>query len=194
MTKTEYLKCKFSSVSREAGMEVGLGSQVIPKKGSFKYLGSVIQGDGEIGEDVSHRIGVGWMKWRLAFGVLCDRKVPQELKGKFYRPVIRSAMLYGSKCWPAKHSRIQKMKNVEIRMLRWMSGHTRLDKIRNEDIRVKVSVSPTEDKMRESRLRWFEHVQRRSLDAPVMRCERLALTGIRRGRGRPKKYRGEVIR
>ncbi|XP_070054175.1 uncharacterized protein [Nicotiana tomentosiformis] len=61
-TKKEYLECKFSVGSREAGMDVRLGSQVIPKKGSFKYLGSVIQGDGDIDEDVAYRIGVGWMK------------------------------------------------------------------------------------------------------------------------------------
>ncbi|XP_070045741.1 uncharacterized protein [Nicotiana tomentosiformis] len=31
-TKTEYLECKFSAESREAGMDVRLGSQVIPKR------------------------------------------------------------------------------------------------------------------------------------------------------------------
>ncbi|PHT29625.1 hypothetical protein CQW23_30783 [Capsicum baccatum] len=48
--------------------------------------------------------------------------------------------------------------------------------------------------MREVRLSWFGHVKRRDMDAPVRRCERLALDGFRRGRGRPKKYWGEVIR
>ncbi|KAF3659264.1 putative ethylene-responsive transcription factor-like [Capsicum annuum] len=37
-------------------------------------------------------------------------------------------------------------------------------------------------------------IKRRGMDAPVRRCERLALDGFRRGRGRPKKYWGEVIR
>ncbi|PHT94198.1 hypothetical protein T459_02080 [Capsicum annuum] len=41
--------------------------------------------------------------------------------------------------------------------------------------------------MREARLRWFGHVKRRGMDAPVRRCERLALDGFRRGKGRPKK-------
>ncbi|XP_070032941.1 uncharacterized protein [Nicotiana tomentosiformis] len=58
-TKTEYLECKFRAESREVGVDVMLESQVIPKRSSFKYLGSVIQGDGEIDEDVVHRIGVG---------------------------------------------------------------------------------------------------------------------------------------
>ncbi|KAK4372544.1 hypothetical protein RND71_007928 [Anisodus tanguticus] len=164
------------------------------KKGSFKYLGSIIQGNGEIDDDVTHRIGPGWMKWRLASGVLCDKKVPPKLKGKFYRVVVKPTMLYGVECWPVKTSHIQKIKVAEMRMLRWMCGHTRRDRIRNDDIREKVGVALVDDKMREARLRWFRHVQRRDTDAPVRRCERLAMDGFRRGRGRPKKYRGKVIR
>ncbi|PHU01504.1 hypothetical protein BC332_31291 [Capsicum chinense] len=78
-----------------------------------------------------------------------------------------------------------------MRMLRWMCGLTRGDRVRNETIREKVGVTPVENKMREVRLRWFGHVMRRGMDAPVRRCERLALDGFRRGRGRPKKYWGE---
>ncbi|KAF3645208.1 hypothetical protein FXO38_19763 [Capsicum annuum] len=66
--------------------------------------------------------------------------------------------------------------------------------VRNETIREKVGVTPVECKMREARLIWFGHVKRRGMDAPVRRCERLTLDGFRRGRGRPKKYWGEVIR
>lgn len=29
-----------------------------------------------------------WVKWRLAFGVLCDKNVSSRLKGKFYRVVV----------------------------------------------------------------------------------------------------------
>nr|XP_009778447.1 PREDICTED: uncharacterized protein LOC104227812 [Nicotiana sylvestris] len=61
-SKTEYLEYKFSAESRDIGGDVRLGSQVIPKRDSFKYPGSMIQGDGEIDEDVTHRIGDRWMK------------------------------------------------------------------------------------------------------------------------------------
>ncbi|OIT40319.1 exocyst complex component sec6 [Nicotiana attenuata] len=163
--KTEYLECKFSAEPSE--------------------------GDGEIDGDVTHRIGAGWWKWRLASGVLCDKKVPQKLKGKFYRVVVRPAMLYGAECWPVKNSHVQRMKVAEMRMLRWMCGLTRLDKIRNEVIREKVGVALVEEKMREARLRWYGHVRRRSPDAPVRSCEQLAVVGASRGRGRPKRYWGE---
>lgn len=35
------------------------------------------------------------MKWRLAFGVLCNKKIPLKLKGKFYRMIVRPSLLYG---------------------------------------------------------------------------------------------------
>ncbi|XP_070030106.1 uncharacterized protein [Nicotiana sylvestris] len=94
-TKTKYLKCKFSDGTHDADVEVKLDDQVISKRASFKYLGSIIQANREIDEDVAHRIRAGWMKWRLASGILCDRNVPLRLKDKFYRVVVRPAMLYG---------------------------------------------------------------------------------------------------
>ncbi|XP_070056765.1 uncharacterized protein [Nicotiana tomentosiformis] len=78
--KTEYLECKFSAKPMEMGVDVRLGSQVVPSIGIFKYLGLVIQEGEEIDEDVTHRIGVGWMKWRLTSRILCDKRVPPILK------------------------------------------------------------------------------------------------------------------
>ena len=98
----------------------------------------MLQKDGDIDEDVSHRIKVGWLKWRQASGVLCDKRVPQKLKGKFYRTVIRPGMLYGAECWPTKRRHVQQLGVAEMRILRWACGHTRKDRIRNDDIRERV--------------------------------------------------------
>ncbi|KAF3642102.1 putative ARF guanine-nucleotide exchange factor GNOM-like [Capsicum annuum] len=78
--KTEYLKCKFNDLRQEDDVVVRLDSQDVCKRDMFKYLGSMIQGNGEIDEDAINRIGAGWMKWRLASGVLCDKKVPLSLR------------------------------------------------------------------------------------------------------------------
>ncbi|KAF3623804.1 Mannosyl-oligosaccharide 1,2-alpha-mannosidase MNS2 [Capsicum annuum] len=131
----------------------------------------------------------GWMKWRLASGVLCCKKMSPKLKGKFYRVAVRPALLYGAECWSAKNFHIQKLKVAEMRMLHWMCRLTRSDRVRNETVREKVGVAAVEDKMREVRLRWFGRVMRRGTDAPVHRGERLTLDGFM-----PKKYWRDLIR
>ena len=69
-----------------------------------------------------------------------------------------------------------------------------MDKISNGTIRDLVKVAHIEDKMRETRLRWFGHVKRRSVDAPVRRCKRINIPEGKRGRGRPKKGSDEMNR
>jgi len=67
-----------------------------------------------------------------------------------------------------------------------VNGYTRLDRIRNVVIRERVGVAPLEDKLRETRLRWFRHVKRRSVSAPVRSSKVIEFLQCRRGRGRPK--------
>ena len=109
--------CDFSMTGHEDG-DVSLDGQVVAKKETFQYLGSMLQKDGDIDEDVRRRISAGWLKWCQASGVLCDKRVPQKLKGKFYRMTIRPAMLYGVECWPTKRRHVQQLSVAEIRMLR----------------------------------------------------------------------------
>ena len=191
-TKTEYMRCDFGATHEEG--DVSLEGQVVPKRDTFRYLGSMLQRDGDIDEDVSHRIKAGWMKWRQASGVLCDKKVPQKLKGKFYRTAIRPAMLYGAECWPTKRRHVQQLSVAEMRMLRWICGHTRMDRVRNDDIRDRLGIAPIEEKLIQHRLRWFGHVQRRPPEAPVHSGILKHDGNMRRGRGRPKLTWEETIR
>jgi hypothetical protein len=63
-SKTEYMKCNFSATTQEEE-NVRLDGQAVPKKDTFRYLGSMFQKNGDIDEDVSHIIKAGWLKWRL---------------------------------------------------------------------------------------------------------------------------------
>ncbi|GKD73211.1 retrovirus-related pol polyprotein LINE-1 [Tanacetum coccineum] len=184
--KTEYLRCDFGryeEVYQE--VDVRIGGRILQPKESFRYLGSVIHRSGMIDEDVAHRIGVGWMKWKAASRVLCDRRIPLKLKRKFYKVAIRPAMLYGSKCWPITKAQANRIKVVELRMLRWTCGKTMVDMISNGVFRAGLDVDSIIDKMREGRLRWFGHVKRKPQNAPVRRVEAMLVEGSRR-RGRPK--------
>ena len=184
-SKTEVIVFDFGE-SDSARQVMKMGDDEVGEVDKFKYLGSVVQNNGGNEEDVKNRIKCGWLKWREASGVLCDRRMPIRLKGKFYKTVVRPAMLYGSECWAVDKKTEQRMSVAEMRMLRWMSGVTREDRIRNEYIRGSIGVSSIVEKMRENRLRWFGHVRRREETEAVRVVMDMNVVG-KRGRGRPKK-------
>jgi hypothetical protein len=94
-------------------------------------------------------------------------------------------MLYEAECWPTKRRHIQQLSVIEMRMLRWICGYTRLDRVRNDDIRDWLGVAPIEEKLNQHQLRWFGHVHRRPLEAPVHIGIIRRDNNVKRGRGRP---------
>ena len=72
------MRCDFNGTAQEG--DVSLEGQLVPKKDTFQYQGSMLQMDGDIDADVSHRIKAGWIKWRQVFDILYDKRVPQKLK------------------------------------------------------------------------------------------------------------------
>ena len=91
---------------------------------------------------------------------------------------------YGSKCWLVKKIFEHKMEVIEMCMLRWMCGHTLMDRIGNQEFKGKLGVAPISGKMRENRLSWFGHVQRKTFAGSVSRVESI-IVADKRGRGRP---------
>ncbi|KAK6759029.1 hypothetical protein RB195_016324 [Necator americanus] len=54
----------------------------------FKYLGSKVTSTDDIDQEGRALINVAWMKWKMATGILCDKKVPVRLKSKICRTVV----------------------------------------------------------------------------------------------------------
>ena len=106
---------------------------------------------------------------------------------------IRPTLLYETECWPVKKFFEHKMEVTKMHMLRWMCEHTLMDRIMNQEFRHKLGVAPISEKMRENRLRWFGHVQRKTLAALVRRVESIIVEG-KRSRGRPRRTSDEQIK
>ncbi|KAK3572951.1 hypothetical protein QTP86_010654 [Hemibagrus guttatus] len=156
-SKTEYMCVN----EREGSGTVRLQGEEVKKVQEFKYLGSTVQSNGECGKEVKKRVQAGWNGWRKVSGVLCERKISARIKGKVYRTVVRPAMLYGLETVSLRKRQESELEVAELKMLRFSLGVTRLDRIRNEYIRGTAHVGRLGDKVREARLRWFGHVQRR---------------------------------
>ncbi|KAK3507981.1 hypothetical protein QTP70_008883 [Hemibagrus guttatus] len=166
-SKTEYMCVN----EREGSGTVRLQGEEVKKVQEFKYLGSTVQSNGECGKEVKKRVQAGWNGWRKVSGVLCDQKISARLKGKVYRTVVRPAMLYGLETVSLRKRQESELDVAELKMLRFSLGVTRLDRIRNEYIRGTAHVGRLGDKVREARLRWFGHVQRREKKHPSLQVE-----------------------
>ncbi|KAK3543979.1 hypothetical protein QTP70_032740, partial [Hemibagrus guttatus] len=181
-SKTEYMCVN----EREGSGTVRLQGEEVKKVQEFKDLGSTVQSNGECGKEVKKRVQAGWNGWRKVWGVLCDQKISARIKGKVYRTVVRPAMLYGLETVSLRKRQKSELEIAELKMLRFSLGVTRLDRIRNEYIRGTAHVGRLGDKVREARLRWFGHVQRRESEYIGRRMLDMELPG-RRQRGRPKR-------
>ncbi|KAK3530945.1 hypothetical protein QTP70_006500 [Hemibagrus guttatus] len=174
-SKTEYMCVN----EREGSGTVRLQGEEVKKVQEFKYLGSTVQSNGECGKEVKKRVQAGWNRWRKVSGVLCDRKISARIKGKVYKTVVRLAMLYGLETVSLRKRQESELEVAELTMLRFSLGVTRLDRIRNEYIRGTAHVGRLVDKVREARLRWFGHVQRRESEYIGRRMLDMELPGRR---------------
>src|SRR4029079_8084818 len=130
--------------------------------------------------EVTSKIQAGWLKWKGSKGVLCDRKVPMKLKGKFYAATVRPAMKYSSECWA-------------IKMVRMMCGVTRKGRISNEYVRGSLGVMSVSEALAQNRLQWYGLVARKQEDDVVSRIWRSG-RGEKLGRGRPEQTWNQVVK
>lgn len=191
--KTQHMETRWKGEEGTEGV-VKIQDTVLQRVREYRYLGSVVQENGEIEAEVTSRVQAGWRKWKEASGVLCDRRVPMKLKGRFYGSVVRSVMLYGAECWAVKKGHEKKLQVAEMRMLRLMCGVTRRDRIRNTQVRGSLGVEDIGVVMRRSRLRWYGHVVRKEEGDVVARVWREEVQGGKLRRGRPEQTWDWVVR
>ncbi|XP_063593045.1 uncharacterized protein LOC134770106 [Penaeus indicus] len=130
--KTEYL---FTGGGQKEEGTIRIGDVQVNRVKDFKYLGTTVQEDGGTLQEIARRIQLGWNSWKKITGVICDHKVPDKVKGKLHKLMVRPAMLYGLETVLLTKSQERKLEVAEMRMMRYEIGVTRLDKIKNETTR-----------------------------------------------------------
>ena len=58
--------------------------------------------NGHLHVEMTHRTQSGWKNWKRVSGVLCDRRISLEVKGKVYTTVVRPTMMYGAETWAGR--------------------------------------------------------------------------------------------
>ena len=97
--------------------------------------------------------------------------------------VIRPLLRYGAECWTARKKEEQILEKTKMRILRRIKGVTLRDRVKSVDIRKQLGESSIQEKVRETRLRWYGHMQRME-ENEVRAVGDMRVPG-KRPRGRP---------
>ena len=88
---------------------------------------------------------------------------------------------------------LRSLERTERMMVRWMCGVSLKDRKRSEDLCNLLGINCVADVARRGRLRWFGHLERKSVDDWVSACRGLVVEGTR-GRGRSRKTWEQCVR
>ena len=151
----------------------------------FCYLGDTLGSGGGVVEVARARVRCAWTKFKELSPILTMRGASYRIKGRIYSACVQSVLIYGTETWAMKADDLSSLERTERMMVRWMCGVSLKDRKRSEDLCNLLGINRVADVVRRGRLRWFGHLERKSVDDWVSSCRRLVVEGARgQGRGR----------
>jgi hypothetical protein len=91
----------------------------------YKYLGSVVNSDTSIEEEIQHRITVGNKAYYANQILFKSRLVSKKSKLKLYWSIIRPTVTYACETWVLKETMKNKLMVFERKVLRKIFGPTK---------------------------------------------------------------------
>ena len=183
--KTEVLYQPNSTRTREE--DIMVDGNKLNSVLEFTYLGSTISSDGCIDDEIQRRMA----KASASFGRLRQRlwnnhHVSMRVKGKIYRAIVLSTLLYGAEAWTLYRRQVKKLHAFMMRHLRSIMRITWMDKVTNKEILERTGLPSMEDLLIRKNLRWTGHLMRMSPDRLPKQVLYSQLSSGHRNRGRPR--------
>jgi len=192
--KTEVLYQPNSSIVQE--VDIMIDGKKLSSVPEFTYLGSTITKDGRIDAEILKRMA----KASISFGRLRQRlwnnhHVSVKVKGKIYRAVVISTLLYGAESWTLYRGHIKKLHAFMMRHLRFILKINWKDKIPNKEIFDRTGLPSMEDLLIRKNLRWTGHLMRMPQDRLPKQIMFSQLPVGQRKKGRPRlRYKDTIKR
>ena len=152
----------------------------------FTYLESPISSNGCIDDEIQRRMA----KASASFGRLRQRlwnnhHVSMRVKGKIYRAIVLSILLYGAEAWTVYRRQVKKLHAFMMRHLPSIMRITWMDKMTDKEILERTWLPYMENLLIRKNLRWTEHLMRMSPDRLPKQVLYSQLSCGHRQRGRP---------
>ena len=142
-------------------MDILVDGQKLNSVPEFTYLGSTVTKDDRIDAEIQKRMA----KASTSFGRLRQRlwnnhHVSIRVKGKIYRAIVISTLLYAAECWTLYRSHVKKLHAFMMRHLRSILHLTWNNMVTNKEILDRTGLPPVEDLLVQKNLRWTGHLMR----------------------------------
>ena len=80
---------------QEVDLHVVVDGKTVKHVNSFVYLGGTVYENGESSKEIQRRVQAGEAAWRRVEGIMWDRKLKKQLKGKVLEACVVAACIYG---------------------------------------------------------------------------------------------------
>jgi hypothetical protein len=144
---------------------ITVGNIQIDQVRSFSYLGTTVNGNNTLGEEITERIAKGNNAFYANRTLFKSNLLSRKSKLKLYWSAIRPIVVYGCETWVLKESIIQRLSVFERKILRKIFGPTNED---SDILRIKKNKEWDElikhrniiNYVKAQRLSWFGHINR----------------------------------
>src|SRR5256885_8705101 len=171
----------------ETMLNVKLYGRKMEEVKNFRYLGVVLSGNGNMKNEVEHRVGEGTKVFGALEKVWKNRGMSRRVKTSLYESIVVPTVVYGCEGWYLKENEKRMIEVFEMKCLRAICGVRRIDKVRREELRRMSKCSCSiQERVDEGVLKWFGHVERMGEERLVKQIYVSEVEGTRR-RGRPKR-------
>ena len=109
--------------------------------------------------------------------ILTARCASYRIKGKINKACIQSVLTYETETWAMKEANLQSLERTERMMVKWMCRVSLKDRRHSVNLYSLLGMQNVADVVRHGRLRWFNHLERRSVDDWVSACRWLSWQG-----------------
>lgn len=156
---------------------------------NFKYLGSQINSNNDIGEEVMARIASGNRCYYGLRKFFQSKTLNRELKCKVYKQLVRPIVMYGSETWCMTQKHESYLRGFEKKILRCIYGaiyeNSRWRRRFDFELKRLFGGPDIVRCIKVGRLRWLGHVSRMGNHRTPKRLFESKPSGTRRA-GRPK--------
>ena len=144
--------------------EVQVGPDKLEVVASFCYLGELISAAGGCELSTTTRVKTAWKEFKDLLPVLSSGHLSFKTRGRVYSSCVRSAMLHASETWPLTKPNLMRLQRNDRAMIRQICNVRPQDIVTtmSNELLVRLGIEDLDLILKESRLRWYGHVERSS--------------------------------